>query len=212
MSKPDNLLKRESFLFIIFVLGTEMRHLNNNKTNDSKASLAKVLSLAIMLVVGISVSTMAPLTVLGTRSGGDGDFIDPTANLRSARAPVVISGDNIYIAWWTNNTANNNEEVMFRASTDGGDTFGDKINLSNTTDADSWRVELAAEGANVIVTWWETNQTSDTPVARVSTDGGATFGPMLRLGMNGTISNTEDEGGGEGGIGEAIGEVLGGGD
>ena len=30
---------------------------------------------------------------------------------------------------------------MFRASTDGGATFGDKINLSNTTDADSWRVE-----------------------------------------------------------------------
>jgi hypothetical protein len=27
---------------------------------------------------------------------------------------------------WTNNTANNNEEVMFRASNDGGQTFGDK--------------------------------------------------------------------------------------
>ena len=26
---------------------------------------------------------------------------------------------------------------MFRASTDGGATFGDKINLSNTADADS---------------------------------------------------------------------------
>jgi hypothetical protein len=42
---------------------------------------------------------------------------------------------------------------MFRASTDGSATFGDKINLSNTTDADSWRVEIEGEGDNVVVTW-----------------------------------------------------------
>ena len=87
---------------------------------------------------------------------------------------------------------------MFRASTDAGATFGDKINLSNTTDADSWRVEIAGEGENVAVSWWETNQTSDTPVARVSNDGGQTFGPLLRLAANGTISNTEEGGGGGG--------------
>jgi hypothetical protein len=51
------------------------------------------------------------------------------------KAPVVISGENIYTAWWTNNTADGNDEVMFRVSTDGGATFGGKINLSNTTDA-----------------------------------------------------------------------------
>jgi hypothetical protein len=112
-----------------------------------------------------------------------------------ASAPVVVSGDNVYVAWWTNKTANQNEEVMFRASTDGGATFGDKINLSNTTDADSERVEIAAEGADVAVTWWETNQTSDTPVARLSSDGGQTFGPMLRLATNGTIDSTEEGGG-----------------
>ncbi len=87
---------------------------------------------------------------------------------------------------------------MFRASNDGVETLGDKINLSNSSEADSGRVEIAAEGADVIVTWWETNQTSDIPVARISTDGGETFGSTLRLGMNGTISGTEEEGeGGE---------------
>jgi hypothetical protein len=84
---------------------------------------------------------------------------------------------------------------MFRASTDGGQTFGDRINLSNSSDADSWRVEIAGEGENVIVSWWETNQTSDVSVARVSNDGGETFGPLLMLGANGTIgSGTEEEG------------------
>jgi hypothetical protein len=84
------------------------------------------------------------------------------------RAPIVSSGENVYMAWWTNNTSNGNNEVMFRSSTDGGQTFGDKINLSNTTDSDSTRVEIAGEGDSVFVSWWETNQTSDTPVARIS--------------------------------------------
>jgi hypothetical protein len=82
---------------------------------------------------------------------------------------------------------------MFRASTDGGQTFSDKINLSNTTTVDSVDAEIAAEGANVIVTWWERNQTSDIPVARISEDAGETFGPVLMLGTNGTIGITEEE-------------------
>jgi hypothetical protein len=107
------------------------------------------------------------------------------------KAPPSISGENVYAAWWTNNTANNNEEIMFRASTDGGTTFGDKINLSNTTNADSWKAEIDSDADSVVVTWWETNQTSDTPVMRISTDNGATFGPMLMLAANGTIGESE---------------------
>ena len=63
-----------------------------------------------------------------------------------------------------------------------------------------YRVEIAGEGETVVVSWWETNQTSDIPdipVARISTDAGETFGPMLRLATNGTISATEEEGEGE---------------
>jgi hypothetical protein len=97
------------------------------------------------------------------------------------------------VAWWTNNTANNNDEVNFRASTDGGQTFGEKINLSNTPDSDSNKVEIDSDTDSVVVTWWETNQTSDTPVMRVSNDNGATFGPVLTLAVNGTIGSEEEE-------------------
>jgi hypothetical protein len=101
------------------------------------------------------------------------------------RAPIATSDNNVYITWWSNRTGN--FEVMFRASTDNGVTFGDKMNLSNTTEADSDDVEIAASGNNVYVTWWERNETSDTPVARVSNDNGATFGQILMLATNGTI-------------------------
>jgi hypothetical protein len=101
------------------------------------------------------------------------------------RAPIATSDNNVYITWWSNKTGN--FEVMFRASTDNGATFGDKINLSNTTEADSDDAEIAASGNSVYVTWWERNETSDTPVARVSNDNGATFGQILMLAINGTI-------------------------
>ena len=65
-------------------------------------------------------------------------------------------------------------EVMFRAFTDGGATFTDKINLSNSTDAESQDVQLTADNDNVIVTWWERNATSNEPVVAISTDTGTT--------------------------------------
>jgi hypothetical protein len=111
----------------------------------------------------------------------------------SLRAPTSVTGDNVYVAWWTNNTSNNNDEVNFRASTDGGSTFGDKINLSNTTDFDSTNVEINSDADSVVVTWWETNQTDETPVMRISNDNGATFGPILKLAPNGTIGDSGDE-------------------
>jgi hypothetical protein len=103
------------------------------------------------------------------------------------KAPLAITGDNVYVAWWTNDTENNNDDVLFRASTDGGATFGDKINLSNTSDAASTRAEIDSDADSVVVTWWETNQTNDIPVMRVSNDNGETFGPILQLSTNRTI-------------------------
>jgi hypothetical protein len=110
------------------------------------------------------------------------------------KAPIAISGDNVFIVWFNGqNTPNNNSEILFRSSVDGGITFADKINLSNTTTADSINAEIAADGSNVIVTWWEHNATSEEPVVRASTDSGATFGPILSLSANGTIGETAEE-------------------
>ena len=52
----------------------------------------------------------------------------------------------------------------------------------NSTDFD---VEASID--NVIVSWWETNQSSVEPVIVLSGDRGATFEPILKLSNNGTI-------------------------
>jgi hypothetical protein len=64
---------------------------------------------------------------------------------KTSEAPSVISGDNVYIAWWngTEGQPDKNVEILFRASNDGGATFGEKINLSNSTDADSIRAQIS---------------------------------------------------------------------
>jgi len=104
------------------------------------------------------------------------------------KAPIAVSGKNVYIVWFNDqNILNNSSEVLFRYSNDTGVTFSDKINLSNTTNADSVNAEIAASGNNVIITWWERNQTSNDPVVRVSSDNGTTFGPLLKLANNGPI-------------------------
>jgi hypothetical protein len=148
---------------------------------DKKNLMRVVTVLAVTILLGAATIAVTPLN-------------DAYAPSSRRGAPVVVTGDNVYVAWWTNNTSNNNEEVNFRASIDGGQTFGDKINLSNTTNRDSTNVTIGADADSVAVTWWESNQTSQTPVMRVSNDNGATFGPILTLAANGTIGASEQEG------------------
>src|ERR687896_2118948 len=167
--------------------------------------MKKTSTIAELLVIVVAVGIFSSSTIAIIQSAQA--FMDPNS-LRTEKAPAVISGDNIYGVWWTDKgTPNTNGEVMFRASTDGGQTFGNKTNLSNTDTVDSINAEIAAEGENVVVSWWETNQTSDIPVARLSTDGGQTFGELIMLGTNGTIGVTEEDEGGET-VEEAVAEAA----
>lgn len=70
---------------------------------------------------------------------------------------------------------------------DGGQTFEDTINLSNSSTTRSERAQLAADGNNVYVTWWE--EPGREPIFRSSNDNGETFGPPLKLTSNGTIGS-----------------------
>jgi hypothetical protein len=156
----------------------------NSQSKTTFVVLAVAIA-AVFIASAVLVTTEAEAVKLVEKIKGKGK----KQLTRAEEAPIATSGDNAYITWWSNKTGN--EEVMFRASTDNGATFGDKINLSNTTDADSDDAEIAASGDNVFVSWWERNETSDTPVARISNDNGATFGPMLMLATNGTIGEGE---------------------
>lgn len=148
--------------------------------------MINILILAIIVLTALV--TAATLTEHPTSKAQISQIEGSKASRNVQAAPIAISGDNVYIVWFSDkNMPSNNSEVFFRASTNGGATFGDKVNLSNTTTTDSVDAEIAADGDEVIVTWWERNQTSNEPVFRASVDNGLTFGPLLELGTNGTI-------------------------
>ncbi len=153
-------------------------------------------SIAVIFLVIVAFGVLSSATVI--IQSAEATTLDPIP-LRTSepKAPMAASqdGNNVYIVWWTNRSGN--WEVMFRASNDGGQTFGDRINLSNTPDTQSQTAEILAVGNNsVFVTWWESSPEtgSSESVLRVSTDGGQTFGPVISLGTNGTITTTTDGG------------------
>ncbi|MDQ3903134.1 MAG: hypothetical protein M3247_05805 [Thermoproteota archaeon] len=146
---------------------------------DSYKRARFIVGLTLLTTVG-AILTQQVYAAIEDGAQVAGKAVIAGLDVKRKAAPIATSGDNnVYIAWWSNKTGN--DEVMFKASTDGGKTFGSKMNLSNTPNSDSQDVQIAAAGNNVYVTWWERNQTMNEPVMRVSNDNGKTFGQEIML-------------------------------
>ena len=102
-------------------------------------------------------------------------------------APIATSANNVYIAWPSNQTGH--LEILFRASSDNGQTFIDKVNLSNTPNVDSIDPQLATSGNNhVYVSWWEDyGNGTRIPFFTSSNDNGRTFQSAMSLSDDGPI-------------------------
>ena len=102
-------------------------------------------------------------------------------------APIATSGNNLYVAWSSNDTGH--FEILFRSSIDNGQTFTDKINLSNSPAVDSIDPQIAASDNHVYVSWWEDyGGGRREPFFIVSNDNGHTFGSPLQLSTVGPIA------------------------
>jgi hypothetical protein len=92
-----------------------------------------------------------------------GKEINLSNNLGFSEHPqIAVSGNNVHVAWIDNSpsmastTTPENKKILFRNSIDGGNTFGETITLSNSSNADSYNQEMAAAGNYVYVVWQET--------------------------------------------------------
>src|SRR5918996_2248739 len=78
----------------------------------------------------------------------------------SEHPQIAISGNNVYVAWIDDasfsSSTTKNQDILFRKSIDGGNTFDGIINLSNSSNADSYNQEITAAGNNVYVVWQDT--------------------------------------------------------
>lgn len=147
----------------------------NNNNSGKRPIRLEILIVAILAAISLAASP----SFLNPSSYA---WTDPNPNPRGEKAPVVVSGKNIYVVWGTDKgTQNNNGELMFMVSTDSGKTFSNKINLSNSPNADAIDQMIDVDEDLIAVTWWEHNQTSNIPVMRISTDNGKSFGDLIML-------------------------------
>lgn len=125
--------------------------------------------------------------VLFARSTDGGASFEETRNisnnaLDSYNQEMAASGDNVYLAW-VDLDEQENASIMFRASADGGATFGETVNIASSGQASfSSFPKVAAYGNDVYVTWnvMEGGDEDGLYFAK-SSDRGSTFGEAVRL-------------------------------
>ncbi|MGH9921420.1 MAG: sialidase family protein [Nitrososphaerales archaeon] len=122
--------------------------------------------------------SFGPLTKLGTVIGAN-----------SHEYPLIAaSGNNVYTAW-NSSPDGANLDILFRASSDKGASFGGVINLSSNGGKSNWPA-IAISDANVYVAWHDNTLGVTDIFLKVSDDYGATFGDTINLSQNPSLKNT----------------------
>jgi hypothetical protein len=116
-------------------------------------------------------------------------IVNLSNNTGASQHPQIATTDNnIYVVWEDNTYSN--KEILFTKSTDGGNSFGHVLNLSNTL-GDSYNEEISAFGDNVYVVWQEHDGLGEKTSIffKASSDGGATFGASVKISDNAAVSS-----------------------
>jgi hypothetical protein len=127
----------------------------------------------------LSLFLLAALLAVAFQLQSSYAYVWPCIDRSEGKAPIAVLDNNVYVAWWGNSSGN--YEVMFKASNDGGKTFGNKINLSNSTNGTSVEADVAASGSNVYVAFADNKTGTADAYIMISNDNGTTFNPAIKL-------------------------------
>ena len=110
--------------------------------------------------------------------------LDLSKDIPDSHEPqITVAGNNVYIIWTGfGRGVEDQDDVFFKKSSDGGKTFSDTINLSNNSGS-SFNPTIAQSENNVDVIWQDdTGNTGNTSILfQKSSDGGATFSDSINL-------------------------------
>ncbi|MEK7829731.1 MAG: sialidase family protein [Acidobacteriota bacterium] len=121
------------------------------------------------------------------KSSADGGLtwsgeIPLTTDGSSAHASIVAQGENVQVIWGSHQEGPQNE-VYTSHSTDAGLSWAYATRLSDLP-YDSWVSSIAVSGQQVYAAWVDTQDENEEEYFRRSTDGGVTWGPIMRLTNN----------------------------
>jgi hypothetical protein len=102
-----------------------------------------------------------------------------TTNIETSSNPyIAVSGSVVHIVWYDARDGNN--EIYYKRSTDGGQTWGADSRLTNNT-ATSLNASIAVSGSTVLVFWNDNRDLNNEIYSKRSTDGGQTWGTDNRI-------------------------------
>lgn len=110
----------------------------------------------------------------GNAFGAAGPLSSPGAN--SYNQEIAASGNSVYVVW--QEQRDGSDVVVFRASSDGGKTFGDPVVIAENVDSEAFP-KVAADESTVHVVWANPGQPGLRHVS--SSDGGTTFSEVKQL-------------------------------
>ena len=159
-------------------------------TNYAKVDMRRFLLLMAIMPLFLMLSSILPTTSATSNIGTTiPEIVSDVTSGQIAPvllAPMASSGNNVYVVWPSNQTGI--LEIVFRASSDNGRTFTEKVNLSNTPNVDSIDPEIIASDNSVYISWWEDfGNGTRVPFFTASNDNGVTFGSVLSLSDNGPL-------------------------
>ncbi len=101
---------------------------------------------------------------------------------QSGTPQIIVSHGTVYVVWMDNTSGT--YDILFSKSTDGGNSFGTPVNISNLH-ADSGYPQFAVTGNNVYVTWTQTISSTNYDIYFAkSADNGDTFATPIDLSNN----------------------------
>lgn len=92
---------------------------------------------------------------------------------------VVVSGGGIFAIWVE--THSGKSDIFFSKSADGGNTFANPIDLSESVQSQSNYPQLVEDGNNIFVVWQSSISGSSAILVAKSLDGGASFDKPIFL-------------------------------
>ena len=98
--------------------------------------------------------------------------------LDGAYPSVAASGSRVRVVWGSRRDGQS--EVYSRGSSDSGATWGAEVRISSLP-YESWVATVELAGPDVYVAWVDYRDANEEEYFRRSTDGGTTWGPIVRL-------------------------------
>jgi predicted secreted protein with PEFG-CTERM motif len=104
--------------------------------------------------------------------------VNVSENLQDSGYPqFTVIGNNVYVTW-TNVITEKNYDILFAKSSDGGQTFGTPVNVSNTPGGSGWP-QISVDGGNVYINWVDnTPGNYDVYIAKSADDGNSFESPV----------------------------------